>query len=108
MCLVGRSEYRFLGLRRQSHHSGNQLVVEAIEGFAETDGEEGLGGLGAEKVGVGVDAGGQEFEHVVGMTESKETTHTQALAEENSTEAAVRWCEMEDCLICQFRLVWFL
>jgi hypothetical protein len=35
-----------------------------------------------------VDEGQPFFDGVVGMTESKETAHAQALAEENSTEPA--------------------
>jgi hypothetical protein len=46
----------------QAHDSGYELVVEALKGFAEAHGEEGIRRFAAAEECVGVDAGGHEVE----------------------------------------------
>jgi hypothetical protein len=53
-----------LGLCGQAYHPGHQLVVKALEGFAETDAQVGLGLLAAAQESVRIDACGHKVEQI--------------------------------------------
>src|ERR1039458_8013508 len=65
-CAVGQSQSHASetkhGARRSGYqidHAGHQLVVKALEGFAQAQGEEGLERLAVEEVGVWINADGK-------------------------------------------------